>query len=169
MSTSATSARDEFQPAMGAYTRETRAFRKAVQAERDARVTLLYGDAHTYRLKYAELIRGTEKGKQALALVPEAMTLVIPDRRDPARDHLFFGPTPVPSRNLHWNRAHRQLSFAISDGGHEIHGHLTMMHNRLRAYGTFSIDGQDVAVEYHVGPQTVFTREVAEPVMLLAA
>ncbi|NUR32000.1 MAG: hypothetical protein HOV83_40185, partial [Catenulispora sp.] len=153
MSTSATSVHDKFQPVMDAYTRDTRAARKAVQAERDAQVALLYRDARTYRLKHADPVRETEKGRRVLSLVPEAITLVTPDLRDPARDHLFFGPTPVLSRNLHWNRANREVSFATSDGRHEIHGHLTMTHNRLRAYGTFSIDGQDVAVEYHVDPQ----------------
>ncbi|ACU71592.1 hypothetical protein Caci_2676 [Catenulispora acidiphila DSM 44928] len=159
---------DEFQHVMDSYTRDTRAARKAVQADRDQQIAMLYPDARTFRLKQADAISDTEKGEKALALVPETLTLVTPDLRDPKRDHLFVGPHPVPSVGMTWNPVHRELSFLTSDGEHKISGHLSMTHNRLRAYGTVSVDGQSVAVEYHVDPQR-YKMKVAKGAAYLAA
>lgn len=158
---------DEFQQVMDDYTQDTRAARKAVQADRDEQVAILYPHARTFRLHQADAVSDTEKGEKALALLPRTLTLVTPDLRDPSRDHLLAGPHPVPSRGMTWNPVHRELSFVTSDGEHKISGHLSMTHNRLRAFGTVAVDGQAVAVEYRVNPQR-YKMKVAKKAAYLA-
>ncbi|MFC8278187.1 Ig domain-containing protein [Streptomyces sp. NPDC057271] len=158
---------DEFQEVMEAYTRDTREARQAVQADRDRQVALLYPEARTFALMQADAISDTEKGEKALAALPRTLTLVTPDLQDPSRDHLYVGPHAVLSRNLQWNPIHRELSFVTSDSRQEISGHFVMTHNRLRAYGTVTVDGQAVAVIYEVAPQR-FRMKVAKDAAYLS-
>ena len=71
------------------------------------------------------------------------------------------------SRNLHYDRAFQELTFATSDGEHPIKGHLRLFRSRTWASGTLSYGGYDFAVEMEVKPQR-YRMRVAKSAAYLA-
>jgi len=149
------------------HTAELREARRAVRRERDRQVAALYPHARTFVLKNSDPIGGGRAGLRAAERVPHTLTLITPDHADVSRDQLFVGQFPVLSRDMHWDAAFEELTFATSDGTHAIRGTLRITHSRLKAYGVISIGGDSVSVEYEVKPQR-YRMKVAKDAAYLA-
>jgi hypothetical protein len=139
--------------AHAARVEEKRQARRAVWARREAQVRALYPHCRTFEITTADAVGADDLAASTRERLPRTLTLVTPDPDDPAKDHLFVGPYPVLSRNLHYDRAFEELTFATSDGENPIKGHLRLFRSRTRAHGTLSYGGQAFAVELAVKPQ----------------
>lgn len=154
-----------FASAWDAHIAELQTQRRAVRDERDRQVAALYPHMRTFILKNADAVHTGDSARRDD--VPRTMTLVTPTGSSAERDHLYVGPHPVLARNMHWDKAFEELSFATSDGALTIRGHLRLTHSRLRAFGMIDIGGNAYAVEYEVPPQR-YTMKIAKNAAYLA-